>query len=174
MNSFTFFVKADIVYSLFGSDNLPQEVSLKCVYLFLFLFFVSAQSSELYKNIVATRALKILRRTESEIFLEHSAFLFLLKAAHASCFLLFTSSGVPSKLPRYLQVFQLSSVVVLLMLYSSVLSGLTIRLLLVRIAGMVFFISSLASLLVVIHETSSAYCCSIRYDFWFFGVIDFL
>ena len=71
--------------------------------------------------------------------MEYKAFfLFLLNAAHASCFLLLMSSEVPSKLPKYLQFFQLWSDV-LLMLYSSVLSALTIRFLLVRILGTVFF-----------------------------------
>ena len=73
-----------------------------------------------------------MRSKDSDIFLEHKAFLFLLNAAQASCFLLLMSSEVPSKLPKYLQFFQLWSDV-LLMLYSSVLSALTIRFLFVRI-----------------------------------------
>ena len=110
--------------------------------------------------------MNILRRTDSEI-LEHYEFLFLLNASQASCFLLLMSSVVPSKLPKYLLFFQLWSDV-LLMLYSSVLSALTIRFLFVRIFGTVFFITSLASRLVVtsMQETSSSCCCSIRYAFF--------
>ena len=106
--------------------------------------------------------MKILRRNDIEIFLEHSAFLFLLNAAHANCFLLLMSYDFPrsrsSRLPRYLQFFQIWSDV-LLLLYSSILSALTIRFLFVRILGTVFFIlfiSSLASKLIVIQDTSSA------------------
>ena len=70
------------------------KVSIFCAF-----YFVSAQSS----------VLKILRRTDSEIFLEHSAFLFLLNAAQDNCFLLLMT--------RYFQFFQLWSDV-LQILYS--------------------------------------------------------
>ena len=57
----------------------------------------------------------------------------MLNAAQANCFVfVLMSSDVPSKLPRYLLVFQIWSDV-LLMLYSSVLSALMIRFLFVRI-----------------------------------------
>ena len=59
------------------------------------------------EEIDAIRAMNILRRTDSEIFLEHSASIFLLIASQANCFLLLISSVVPSKLSRYSQVLQL-------------------------------------------------------------------
>ena len=59
--------------------------------IFCAFYFVSAQSS----------VLKILRRTDSEIFLEHSAFLILLNAAQVNCFLLLMFSDVPSTLPVF-------------------------------------------------------------------------
>ena len=104
-------------------------------------------------------AWNILSLMGSEISLLQRDFLFLLKAAQASCFLLLISSLFPSKLPKYLHFFH-SGFEVLLMLYSSVLSSFTIRFLFVRIPGTVFLISSIVSLLVVAHEVSSAYCCS--------------
>ena len=104
-------------------------------------------------------AWKILSLIGSEISLLQRDFLFLLKAAQASCFLLHMSSLFPNKLPRYLHFFH-SGFEVLLMLYSSVLSSFTIRFLFVRIFGTICLISSMVSLLVVAHEVSSAYCCS--------------
>ena len=106
-------------------------------------FFESVHNSELYKKIELMRALKILSLVESVILFEHSTFLFLLKAAHASCFLLFMSSLMPNKLPKYLQFFHSWSDV-LLISYSSVLSAFTIRFLSVSIWGIVCFISSVA------------------------------
>ena len=69
---------------------------------FCAFFLVSAQSSELYRKIDVISALNILRRTNSDIVLEDSAFLFLLKAAQANSFLLLTSFDVSNKLSRYL------------------------------------------------------------------------
>ena len=120
-------------------------------------FFESVHNSELYRKMEPIRALKILSLVESVILFEQSTFLFLLKAAHASCFLLLMYSLIPSRLPRYLQFFHFWSDV-LLISYSSVLSAFTIRFLSVSIWGTVCFISSVAFWLVVILEMSSAYC----------------
>ena len=123
-------------------------------------FLLRVQSSELYKKIGAIRALKILSLTSRDISLLHSDFLFLLNAAHASCFLFAISSEFPSKLPKYLHCLQSVSEF-LLIVYSSVLSWLTIRFLLVRIVGIVCLISVMMVLFVVTQEVSSAYCWSI-------------
>ena len=109
-------------------------------------------------------AWKILSLIGSEISLLQRDFLFLLKAAQANCFLLQMSSLFPNRLPKYLHFFH-SGLEVLLMLYSSVLSSLTIRFLFVRIPGTICLISSMVSLLVVAQEVSSAYCCSMVKDF---------
>ena len=127
------------------------------------------QSSELYKKIGAMRALKILSLTSRDISLLHIDFLFLLKAEHASCFLLAMSSEFPNKLPKYLHFLQ-SVFEFLLIVYSSVLSWLTIRFLFVSIVGIVCLISVMTLLLVVAQEVSSAYCWSIVKAFCTFGV----
>ena len=84
-------------------------------------FLLRVQSSELYKKIGAMRALKILSLTSRDISLLHIDFLFLLKAEHASCFLLAMSSEFPKRLPKYLHFLQ-SVLEFLLIVYSSVLS----------------------------------------------------
>ena len=117
----------------------------------------SVQSSALYRKIDDTSASKILILISRAILLLHSDFLFLLKAALASCFLLLMSSLFPKRLPRYLQFFQLLFEF-LFIVYSSVLSLLMIKFLSVSTAGMVCFMLSVNFWLVVIQDMSSAYC----------------
>ena len=52
---FAIFVQAGVFYSYFASNNLSKEVSLKGVNFLCFLFSVSAQGSELYRNIDVLR-----------------------------------------------------------------------------------------------------------------------
>ena len=114
-------------------------------------------------------AWNILSLVGNDISSLHSDFLFLLKAAHASCFFLLMSSEFPRRLPRYLHVFHSVSDV-LLIVYSSVLSWFTIKFLLVRIVGIVCLISSKMFLIVVAQDVSSAYCWSIVKAFCTLGV----
>ena len=127
----------------------------------------------MYRNIGVISASKILSLILRCILFDVRHFLFFLKASHANIFLLFMSSSFPSKLPRYLQVFQ-SWLEFLFIVYSSVFSWFTSRFLFVRVFGTVFFIYSLALMLVVIHEISSAYCWSIMYSFWVLFIFWFL
>ena len=94
--------------------------------------------------------------------------MFLLNAAQANCFLLTMSSELPKKLPRYLHYFH-SVFDVLLIVYSSVLSWLTMRFLFVRIVEIVCLISSMIFMFVVAQEVSSAYCCSMVKAFLYLG-----
>ena len=65
--AFLFLVQAGVFYSSFASHDLSKEISLKGDK-FCASFFVSAQSSEMYRKIDAIRALNILRRIDSELF----------------------------------------------------------------------------------------------------------
>ena len=71
------------------------------------------------------------------------------------------SSEFPRRLPRYLHVFQSVSDV-LQIVYSSVLSWITIKFLLVWIVRIVCLISSIMFLFVVAQEVSSEYCVSTK------------
>ena len=78
------------------------------------------------------------------------------------------SSEFPNRLPKYLHFLQ-SVLEFLLIVYSSVLSWLTIRFLFVSIVGIVCLISVMTFLFVVAQEVSCAYCCSIVKAFCTFG-----
>ena len=144
------------------------SMDLSNVSIFVLSVRFNVQSSALYIKIDVTSASNILILTLRAILLLHSDFLFLLKAALASCFLLFMSSLFPRRLPRYLHFFQSSSSVCLFIVYSSVLSLFTIRFLSVNVLGIVCLIFSVTLLLVVIQDMSSAYCWSIVYAFCIF------
>ena len=114
-----------------NNDDLSKEISFKGVNFLCYLFCKCPEFWTIKKNRCFKKALKILTRTDSDIFLEHSAFLFLLNAAHANCFLLLMSYDFPrsrsSRLPRYLQFFQLWSDVLLMDAVFFCYAGLTVR-----------------------------------------------
>ena len=68
-------------------------------------FFVSVHSSLLYKNILATYALKVLSLILMEFFLLLKMLLSVLVASIANIFLLLMSFSVSSRLPRIFHCF---------------------------------------------------------------------
>ena len=124
---------------------------------------VSVHNSLLYKKTLDMYALKSRSLTFSLIFLLVRISLYWMKAGLASCFLLFMSSSVSNKVPRYLHFFH-SSPPFLLMWCSSVLFLFTCRFLDLSLSGIVLLIWSVLCLAFEIHPMSSAYCWLMRME----------
>ena len=84
-----FFVQTGVFYSSFASNDLSKEASLKSVDCLCFLFSMFTELWVVYTKLDVINILNMLRSIDSEIFLAHSAFLFMWRASQSNnCFLL--------------------------------------------------------------------------------------
>ena len=123
-------------------------------------FLVRVHSSLLYRNTLATYALKVLILIALLIFLLSKILFSVLKASIARIFLRLMSFSVSSKLPSNLHFFHFS-LPCLIISYSSVLDSLITRLRFARVDGVVSLIYVILCLAVVAQVISSAYFRSI-------------